>query len=149
MALALHWIVLVVNNGWFHSVFVFFILPGIVWYSTFIFFWNAVFSLYNCPLLISKIFSYYIIAGMGICLAHFSLPHPPSAHVHVVNALEYFLCCTFLKTSNIVVGFFYIVITIINVILSTSSIKSQTKKALQFLKLFLQKLCAIMVVMSK
>lgn len=79
-------IVLVVNNGWFHSVFVFFILIWIVWNSTFIFFWNAVFSLYNCPLLISKIFSYYIIAGMGICLAHFSLPHPPSAHVHVVNA---------------------------------------------------------------
>ena len=142
-------LVVIVNNCWCHSVFVFFILPWIVWYSAFIFFWNAVFSLYNCPLLINKIFSYYIIAGMGICLAHFSLPHPPQCSCSCSKCLEYFLFCTFWETSNIVVGFFYIVITIINVILSTYSIKSQTKKSLKVFKTFLQNLCAIMVVMSK
>jgi hypothetical protein len=72
-------------------------------------------SFYNCPLLSSKIASYFIIVVMGVFLDH--LPGP-----HLVKGLEYFLVFTFRETTHINVGLSYMVTTLTSIILSTSDV---------------------------
>ena len=66
-------------------------------------------SFYNCPLLSSKIASYFIIVVMGVFLDH--LPGP-----HLVKGLEYFLVFTFRETTHINVGLSYMVTTLTSII---------------------------------
>ena len=72
-----------------------FTMNCVILYSL-IFFWNTLSSLYNFPLLSSNISSYYL--------------GPPSPLVHEPcscgKGLEYFLICTFQKTTSISVGLF-------------------------------------------